>query len=479
MNKNKQVYKQEGQYYQTVSIEEILALHGNKDMLPIKIEKSMTKQLKTNLIVPPKYQSYSLAIEYMTNWFYKKFPEHFFHHKYLDASHIMDQFRKLRTRDLIVINKPAGHIAVDEDTSFNRNNIDLYNLGATLYSNRAMITDSFFIDREKNIYISFVPRQIKLNFNFSIRVNTKSIQDDVAEMCEMVFRSGGSQKHFIDADFPLPKELIGQLACDLGMCDENHKYDVYKMLSYLNMHSKLAFLYKFNAATNGMDYFLRIPNFLVHIITSPVTKDQAVYKNMSATDFIVRFSTEVRFPALKFFVYYSMKKRESIHSLTQLDANSFLYGITNLCNIPHTNEKGWPWNFRSDYTLESEDELYKFKNKELITIDISHLSGEIRDVIEYTKSIALNPGVFIDIKAFNYLHYIPLDINWENMKITFLEPLESHVIYFFFYVDNEYLHNSIRILKKYDDYRLRDVNNIIGPEKELGTKLPNTGENKH
>lgn len=472
-------YKQEGQYYRTVSIEEIMARYGKTDMLPVTISKSINKNLKTNLIVPPKYQAYSLAIEYMTEWFYKKFPDHFFHHKYLDASHILDQFRKLRTRDLIVINKPAGHISVNEDTEFNRNNIDLYNLGVTLYSNRAMIKDSFFIDRDTNTYISFVPRQIKLNFDFSIRVTTKSIQDDIAEICDMVFRAGGSQKHFIDADFPIPKELIGQLACDLHMCNENKKYDVYKMLSYLNKHSKLPFLYKFNSAINGMDYFLRIPRFLVHIKTSSITKDQATYRNMSATDFIVRFSAEVRFPALKFFVYYSMIERDSLHSFTQLDSKSFLYGITNLCNIPNTNEKGWPWNFKSDYTLESEEELYNFNNKKLITIDISNINGEIRDVIEYTKSIALNPGVFIDIKAFNYLHYIPLEINWERMLITFLEPLDSLVTHFFFYIDNEYLHNTLKLLKRYDEYRMIDSNTKIGSENNIKTKLPNTGENKH
>lgn len=454
-------YEQEGSYYyKPISISEIVSRYGNPETLPIEIHKDINKQLKTNLIIPPKYQAYSLAIEYMSNWFYSKFSEHFFHHKFLDASHIMDQFRKLRTRDLIVINKPAGHISVDEDTSFNRNNIDLYNLGVTLYSNRARVEDSFFMDREKNIYISFVPRQIKLNFNFSIRVATRSMQDDIAEMCEMVFRAGGSQKHFVDADFPLPKELIGQLACDLGMCNEEHKYDVYKMLKYLNKHSKLAFLYKFNPAINGMDYFLRIPHFLIHILTSQVTKDQAIYKNMSATDFIIRFSTEVRFPALKFFTYYSMIERNSIHSLTKLDANSLLYGVTNLCNIPPKNEKGWPWDFRSEYKLESAEELHKYNNKQLITIDISHLDGEIREVIEYTKNIALNPEVFIEIKAFNYLNYIPVKIDWSKMELTFLEPLETKTIYLFFYIDNEYLHNSIKILKKYDEYRMIDSNNI-------------------
>lgn len=467
---------QEGKYYKTVSINDILKQYGQTDLLPIAIHKSLSKNLKTNLIVAPQYQAFSLAIEYMSKWFYSKFDKNFFHHKFLDASHILDQFRTLRTRDLIVVNKPSAHIAVDEDSNFNRNNIDLYNLGATLYTNRGSIQDSFFKDREKNVYITFVPRQIKLTFSFSIRLATKAQQDDVASICEMVFRAGGSQKHYIDADFPVPKELIGQLACDLGFCNEDNKYDVYQMLHYLNQRSRFAFLYKFNTATSTMDYYIRIPHFLVHIITSQIQKDRMIMKNMSATDHIIRFSCDVRFPALKFFAYYSMIERQSISSITRLDKRSFLFGITNLCNIPPKNDKGWQWDFRSDYTLDTKEELYRFEHKLPISIELSNIGGELLDTILYTKNLALNPSVFMEIKAFNYLRYIPSDIDWCNMRLNLLEPLESKEIYLFFYIDKEYLHNSMRILKRYDEYRMRYSDDRIGPELELGTKLPDIGE---
>ena len=71
------------------------------------------------------------------------------------------------------------------------------------------------------------------------------------------------------------------------------------------------------------------------------------------------------------------------------------------------------------------------------------------------------------------------DIDWCNMRLNLLEPLESKEIYLFFYIDKEYLHNSMRILKRYDEYRMRYSDDHIGPEMELGTKLPDIGENAH
>lgn len=471
---NKKDYgTQQGSYYKEISVEEAIRRFGRTDLLPIKIEKSQTMNLKTNLVVPSKYQCYSLAIEYMSNWFYKRFPDKFFKHKYLDASHIMDQFRKLSTRELIVINKPAAHITVDEDQEYNRNGIDIHNMGATLYTNRARWNDAFFIDRELNTYISMVMRQVKLNFTFTVRVNTKHIQDDVAEIADVVFRANGTQKHFEDMDFPVPKELIGQIATDKGMCNGEGYYDVKAMLKYLNQHSKFTFTYKFNPATGQMEYYIRMIRQVVHIRTSSVLKDQAVYKSMSATDFSVRFNTEVLFPSIKFFAYYSMVSREVIHSITQLDTKSFLFGVTNLANIPPVDENGWNWEFRTSYTLEDPVELKQFEKKEPVVVKLEEaFKGELLEVINYTKEIALSPSRFINIKAFNWVSYIPLEINWETLEVKFLEPLKSKEIYFVFYIDKEYMHDSIRILKKIDTERIRPFGDHMKGDIELGTKLP-------
>ena len=120
----------------------------NTKFLPIDIKKDYHKKLKTNLLTPSKHQNYSCCIEYMLRWFYSKFPDGFFRQKHLDAEHIFQQRRSYRFRDLLVINKPAASVRVNLDTSYNRNLLDQYNYGHTMYNNRTSYQDAFFRDYE-------------------------------------------------------------------------------------------------------------------------------------------------------------------------------------------------------------------------------------------------------------------------------------------------------------------------------------------
>jgi hypothetical protein len=182
----------------------------------------------------------------------------------------------------------------------------------------------------------------------------------------------------------------------------------------------------------------------------------------------------VYFPYLKFFAYYSLIQRDHIESYTLLDTKSFLFGITTLANIPNVDEHGWPWEFRSNYELTTKEELEAFDKQELITIDIDPIFiRELREVIEATKDQAISPARFINIMAFNYLSYIQVAIDWENMKLSFTEPLKSKEIYFVVYIDKEYMHNTLGNIKLFKSARLRPNDNHIGPTIELGTKLPN------
>ena len=182
--------KQEGHYYNIISTNEVLEKFGQLNLLPIEVKKSFKKSLKTNLIIPPLYQAYSLIMQYMDEWFYKRFKKDFFKHKYLDASHVMDQMNHYPIREVIKSSKPSSHISVEDDTEYDRNGVDLHNLGLTLYNNKARYKDAFFIDRDKDTYISLCFMELHMHFNFSIRVATKSVQDDVAmvEYKETIFR---------------------------------------------------------------------------------------------------------------------------------------------------------------------------------------------------------------------------------------------------------------------------------------------------
>jgi len=59
------------------------------------------------------------------------------------------------------------------------------------------------------------------------------------------------------------------------------------------------------------------------------------------------------------------------------------------------------------------------------------------------------------------------------MKLTLLEPLESQEIHFVVYIDKDYMHSTLGVIKHYEQVRLRPSDTRIGPSIDLGTKTIN------
>lgn len=445
---------------------------GRTDMLPIHVHKDFYKKLKTNLIIPSANQAYSMCIEYMSKWFYDKFPEGFFRGTFLEASNIMDQLRSLDNKHLSGTMRPASSISADLDLSYNREAIDLHNLGMTLYSNHCSFRDAFFIDRKKHLFISLTTELLLMNFQFRVKVDTRSLQLDVAKMCQMAFRANGTQKHYNDVDYPIPKELINQIASDSGhVITNNNIYDRTEFLHYLNSHSKLAFSYKLNTATQNMEWFIKVPNVIIHINTGDVNIDQGNMKGMTNTDYQVTFDAQVRFPSPKFYAYYSIIERESIKSIIKIDDGLFIQRSTNMARIPEIDEHGWQWTVHTDYQFNSPQELSIIKKKQLgLKIGFKELIGDLRDVIDYTKSIALTPELFLDIKVFNYDKIVKTHIDWQTYTIHIDQPVESSKCFLIIYMDNAYVHDKIAEIRHYkDNSRIQPSNNRIGNESKIET----------
>lgn len=458
---------------QVLSSTDLINIFGRTDMLPVHVYKDFYKKLKTNLIIPSSNQAYSMCIEYMSKWFYNKFPEGFFRSTFLEASNIMDQLRSMSNKQLIGSMKPCAAVSADLDLSFNRESLDLHNMGLTLYSNHCSFRDAFFVDKKKHLYISLTTELLLMNFQFRIKLDTRALQLDVAKMCQMAFRANGTQKHYNDVDYPVPKELISQIASDSGhVISNNNIYDRTEFLHYLNTHSRLPFFYKLNTATQNMEWFVKIPNVIIHIRTGDINIDQGNLRGMTNTDYQVTFDCQVRFPSPKFYAYYSIVERESIKSIIKIDDGLFIQCSTNMARVPEVDEHGWQWSLHTIYNFNTSQELSMIKRKEIgLKIGFKELLGDLRDVIDYTKSIAISPEVFLDIKVFNFDKIVKTHIDWQEYTIYIDQPVESKKCFLIIYMDNAYVHDKLSEIKHYaDNIRIQPSNNRIGPEDKLETK---------
>lgn len=439
--------------------------------LPVDIQKDYYKHLKTNLLTPSRNQNYSCCVEYMTRWFYEKFPEGFFRQKYIDLEHIFHQRMNYKFRDLLVTNKPAAAIRVQIDHSYNRNLLDQYNYGTNMYNNRTNYRDSFFRDYDRNLFISMNLEMLLLQFTFRMLFPNQGVQIDVANRCNLAFRAGATQKHFNDVDFHIPDELLIQVAEDTNnfVCPNSGKIrDAHAFVTYFNQHSALPLYYKFDASKHIMQYFLRVPRCLIHIKTDEIQVDQGQDVGNLKDNFSVEFSCQVRFPAPKFYAYYSIKPRKQLFCMSKLDEKSFGVMVSSLAKVPIKNDKDWNRAVETEYVF-SEDERKAMQLGALMDIPFKELLGDISDVADSVKSMALSPEIFLDIKVYSYFKQVPIEVDWINYKIHLKDKVNG-AIYIIIYMDGQYYVEHQAVLKNYRGTRIQPTDQYIEHQPNEYTK---------
>ena len=441
-----------------MSKNELYTLLGRRDMYPVAFEKDYYKELKTNLLTPSTYQNYSCCIEYMTRWFYSKFPEGFFKSKHIDLQHIFKHRMTKTHREMLVVAKPAAAIKATLDQSYNRETLDLYNYGQTMYVNRSGYRDAFFRDMDKHLYISMQPELLRINFTFKIMVAEQGLQMDLARKCAFIFRSNGSQTHYNDVDFHIPDELLNQVAEDTNhfICPCSGKIkDAEAFVNYFNMHSYLPLYYKFDASKHKMQYYLKIPRCYTHIKTGEIQLDEGMRNGNLNDHYGLSFDCEVRFPAPKFYAYYSLQSRGNKLCISKLDENSFGIMVSSLASVPYKNDQGWPWKVETKYIFDNEEDKEKIRSKQPVSIHFEELLGDLKDVIESTKSMAISPDVFLELRVYNYFKNVKVKVDWWKYTIDILEPLSSEECYIILYMDGDYFANMLTVLNEYDKQRVQ------------------------
>lgn len=412
----------------------------------VEMTKVFSQRLFSNLCIPSTIQAYSLCVEYMKQWFLEKFDSSFFKSVHIDGQHVFDEFRNLTKDEMLRKVKPALAIIPQIDYSFDRDKLDLPMYGLDMYMRLANHKNSFFKDKEKSVYIGITMEMISMTFNYKIKLVSRAQATDVLKYMKMAYRVGVTQGKDVSMDFHIPYKLMINLAQDSGFeVKDNLIVNIIGFLCYLNKNSQIPFLYKLRNVNGNSEFFIRVENLYVHISTPEISADDGDREGYLQTNFIVEMQSTVRFPCPKFYNYFSYKEHEELR-FTEDDGTTGAYMI-NLAIVPNVNSKGWNQFMSTDYI---DSDLSK-----MLVIDFNELIGDLRTVIDYTKSIFLSPELFIEVKLVNDFKEKACTINWTDMTLTTSDLMTNESSHIVFYVDLNYMNSQLTNLEKYNKDRLK------------------------
>ena len=155
---------------------------------------------------------------------------------------------------------------------------------------------------------------------------------------------------------------------------------------------------------------------------------------------------EIEMTAPYCYTYYSQHEQNIINAndLVKEDSAILLMRAVR-ANLPECNEVGWNQLIKSEYIVENSD------LKDYVTIDFNELlNGELLDIVNYTKSVALSPSLFLDFIIFNDDSFKGYEIDWASNKLTLTEKCTHPGFIIGIYADMSYI-NNVRIHHNFAD----------------------------
>ena len=163
-------------------------------------------KLHKNLVCPSYVHGYSLAIEYMKKWFLSKFDKNYFKFVHINGKHVLDDWKHFNNYN-IVREKPMLAIVPTIDYDNDRDQRDSYLMDQSMMLKRSNFQQSFFKDYKRMNFLYLQMRELKMDFTFKVRVNSRSEQLDLFNRMELWFRIGSTQHEYISADFHVPYDM--------------------------------------------------------------------------------------------------------------------------------------------------------------------------------------------------------------------------------------------------------------------------------
>ena len=413
-------------------------------------------QLNSHLCIPSTVHGYSLAIEYMTDWFLSKFNNNFFKTVYINGKHVFDDWRRENNKDKLKIEKPAVAIVPVVDYDFDRDTLDLYQGGANVYTRRSTIYDaSFFRDFDKNLFLGIKMQALRMNFGFKVRVKSRAQQLDLFKMMEIYFRVGSTQGERISMDFHIPQEIMLNLAKDAGFevyqktsSKGDTLYavrDIKGFLKYLNSHSLMPFMYKFRTINGNSEFFIRVKDLYVHIANlDKLQLDDGEQEGQLFNNFHIEMASVLTIPIPHFYTYYTNNRIRKEYG--RRDDYSGLYTFKQI-EPPNKNEKGWDQYLSTEW-VSDDKYIDKIEFEELLE------NKEMKLVIDFTKDTFISPAIFLDIKMYNSFKELDIKIDWENFIIYVNQKVNDLTSQITIYADLEYMNQQLENIFELDKSRL-------------------------
>lgn len=414
-------------------------------------EKNYLYELKCSIAPSSLIHIESLATEYMKKWYLEHFNPNFFKTVYIGESHILSEFRKMK--DMVsFINKPKPALSitplVDFDFDDDMHNINLF--GSQNQINKSRLDSSFIKDFDNNSYLAMGIEMIQINYNIHIHTKTRAQQVDTYNKMKLNFPIGSTVSNRIDMDFIIPKNIMYQMASDVGFdITTNDDRQCAQFLTYLNSKSELPIIYKYRSINGEYDYFVRMRGYHIKIdMTDRMSLDDGEMDNQVSTNFGIDHRIVVRLLGPSMFAYYSKCKHDLVEKyISKSEFNDLNISIP-LIEIPNKNEKGWNVFITTQYQ-EMENNINP-------VIDFTELfdAYELTRFIKMSLENNISPREFIDIKTYNADQEYQASIDWTTLKCSYEGEFTSTDTHIALYIDSKYVNELTVILDKLDSNRI-------------------------
>ena len=418
-------------------------------------------RLYKTMELPSYVHGYSLAIEYMREWFLQKFPRvkgsptgTIFKTVYINGSHVLDNWKNWNNYN-IKREKPMLAIIPTLSPEYDRENVDMYMGDAGIMLRTSKIEDSFLKDYKNKVFLYCKLREMEMNFNFRIRVNSRAEQLDLMNKMELWFRVGTTQQDNMSADFHIPYNIMLQIARDTYFeVDEETQTikDIAEFTNYLNMHSSAPIIFKLRAINQKPEFFIRARNLYTHLaVRDKIQIDDGEKNGKLDTNFHLDMTVQLHMPIPHFYAYMNQVPISDSIMVTENKPPMGIYTI-NHYNIDPENQLGWPCITTTSYSA-SKGESY---------IDISPIFDSERwpaaIVLKDDLSMNISPEGFLDIRVYHTHDFNNMTgrqalyhMDYKNMRIVLDEEItDKDVIYdIVIYADMLYVNTRLSTIEQY------------------------------